>query len=96
MATFKAIAKNFGEVLNVIQLADSRAEENTRIPVVYFRCVEWNSEAEIKLWFRILDKTKMQAYREMEGVMVKLNGFHPDFHFTIADMFKEFEYIVEL
>lgn len=96
MATFRAIAKNFGEVLNAIQLAESGTGKNTHIPVVYFRCVEWNSEAEIKLWFRILDKTKMQAYREMDGEMVKLNGFHPDFHFTIADMFKEFQYIVEL
>lgn len=95
MGTFRAIANNFGDVLNVIQMAESGTEKNTHIPAVYFRCVEWNHEAEIKLWFRIFDKSKMQAYRELDGQMVKLDGIHPSFHMTITDMFEKFEYIVE-
>jgi hypothetical protein len=92
----RSSVKDFGGILNMIQSFESNNAPATGMPVVYFRCVEWNDEAEIKLWFRMIDKTKMQAYREIDGEMVKLDGIHPSFNMTIADMFNEFEYIIKL
>ena len=89
MTLFESKAESFCDILNIIRTAG-----NTGIRAVYFRCVEWNENAEVKLWFKIVDN-KMQAYRVMNGKMVRLDGFHPDFRMTIADMFKPFEYIIE-
>jgi hypothetical protein len=90
MTLFESKAESFCDILNIIRTA-----KNTGVRAVYFRCVEWNTEAPVKLWFKIINKTKMQAYRVMNGKMVRLDGFHPDFRMTIADMFKPFEYIIE-
>jgi hypothetical protein len=92
----KSSVNNFCGILNMVQSFESQAIPSAGMPVIYFRCVEWNHEAEITLWFRIIDKTKMQAYREIDGEMVKLDGISPSFHMTIADMFNEFEYIIKL
>lgn len=90
MTLFESKADSFCDILNIIRTA-----ENTGIRAVYFRCVEWKTEAAVKLWFKIIDKTKMQAYQVINGEMERWNGFHPDFRMTIADMFKPFEYIIE-
>lgn len=82
--------QNFGYILSFIH-----KEENTGIKAVYFRCVEWNKDARMKLWFRIIDHTKMLAYRQQDDQMIRMEGRVPDFRFNIADMFKEFEYIIE-
>ena len=82
--------QNFSDILNLISTI-----ENTGIKAVYFRCVEWNKDARMKLWFRIIDNTKMISYRQQDEQMIRMEGYVPDFRFTIADMFKEFEYIIE-
>lgn len=90
MTLFESKAESFCDILNIIRTAG-----NTGIRAVYFRCVEWNTGADVKLWFKIIDKTRVQAYRVINGEMVRLDGFRPDFRMTIADMFKPFEYIIE-
>lgn len=90
MTFYQSKVQSFCDILNIIRTSGA-----TGIKTVYFRCVDWNKDADITLWFKIVNNTKIQAYRVHNGKMVKVSEFHPDFRFTIADMFKEFEYIVE-
>lgn len=89
MITIKLHAGTFCDILNLINTADKNG-----IKAIYFRCVEWNENAEVKLWFKIVDNNKMQAYRVINGEMVRMDRVHPD-RMTIADMFKSFDYIIE-
>lgn len=88
---FKSRTDDFRGILNMLHNYPAFGD----VKAIYFRCVDWNPDMGVTLWFRIMDNAKMQAYRVLDGRMARLDGFEPEFRMTIKDMFRPFEYILE-